>query len=467
MAPSTPASSSSTTSRLSKRPSGGGDRALSVDEALTVALVLHQNEQLSPAAEIYRGILDAVPDHPDALHFSGVLAHQQGRSDDAVALIERSVEHEPERADWHSNLGIVLQDRLDLDGAVRAYRRAIDLDPSHANAYSNVGVLLRAKGELSEAEAAYRAAVAIDPEHSNAYQNLGVLLNAQGRSREAARCFSRVITLRPQDPQARRLLAIAYCTLGEVEKAVAIFEEWLEEEPGSPIARHMLAACSGHEVPARASDDYIRTTFDSFAASFDAKLAKLLYRAPELVVEMLARAGADPGGNLDVLDAGCGTGLCGPLLAPYSRRLVGVDLSERMLAHASERGVYDDLVHAELTGYLAAVDAAFDVIVSADTLVYFGPLEPVAAAAARALLPGGRLVFTVEELPGRGGRAGYAISTSGRYQHRRDYVEHVLADAGFEPDVVPAELRLEAGEPVAGLVVSGTRQRYSGGRAPE
>ena len=47
---------------------------------------------------------------------------------------------------------------------------------------------------------------------------------------------------------------------------------------------------------------------------------------------MLAHAGLDASRSLDVLDAGCGTGLCGPLVAPYARRLVGVDLSEAMLA---------------------------------------------------------------------------------------------------------------------------------------
>ena len=424
---------------------------------MAVALALQQAEQWAAAEDIYRTILEAAPNHSDALHFSGVLAHQRGRAEDAVALIERSLELEPERADWYSNLGIVQQERLRLDDAIAAYRRAIALDPSHANAHSNLGVVLRAKGELAEAETAYRAAVRIDPEHSDAYHNLGVLLNAQKRPREAALCFSKVITLRPKDPEARRLLALAHCTLGEVEKAVEIFEEWLEDDPDDPVARHMLAACSGRDVPARASDAFVEKTFDSFAASFDSKLAKLSYRAPALVTEMLRRSGAAPAQSLDVLDAGCGTGLCGPLLAPYARRLVGVDLSERMLAQARERNVYDELVKGELTAYLADCNQAFDVIVAADTLVYFGPLDPVAAASERALRPGGRIIFTVEELPNGQNDAGYSLGTSGRYRHVPEYVRAVLAGASLHPEIVSAELRLEAGEPVAGLVAQGTK----------
>ena len=272
---------------------------------------------------------------------------------------------------------------------------------------------------MVEAEAAYRAAIRVSPEHSDAYTNLGILLTGQKRTREAAVCFFKVITLRPKHPEARRLLALAHCALGEVDEAVAIFEEWLKEEPDHPIARHMIAACSGRDVPARASDAFIEMTFDSFAGSFDAKLAKLFYRAPDLVAAMLADSVAGSSKCLDVLDAGCGTGLCGPLVAPYARRLVGVDLSARMLDRARARNVYDELVKRELTAYLRESPATFDVIVSADTLVYFGPLEEVVAASANALRPGGRLVFTVEELSGAGSDAGYAISSHGRYGHTR------------------------------------------------
>jgi predicted TPR repeat methyltransferase len=413
-------------------------------------VTLQQSGQLEGAAQLYRAIHEVAPDHPDALHFSGVLAHQQGRSDEAVALIERSLELEPERADWHSNLGIVLQDRLQLDDAAAAYEHAIALEPRHANAHNNLGVVLRAGGRLADAEASYRTAIRLDPEHADAYHNLGVLLNASKREREAALCFSKVITLQPRHPEARRLLALAYSNLGETEKAVEIFEEWLADEPDDPIARHLLAACSGRDVPARACDAFVEQTFDSFAASFDAKLAKLLYRAPMLVAAMLE---GEPRGELDVLDAGCGTGLCGPLVAPFARRLVGVDLSAQMLAQAAARDVYDELVRGELTAYAERATAAFDVVVSADTLVYFGALDAVVAAFAAALRPGGRVVFTVEELPG----TGYELSPNGRYRHARPYVEHVLASVGLRAEVVAAELRLEAGEPVAGLVVRGTK----------
>jgi predicted TPR repeat methyltransferase len=438
------------------------DRAVSLEEAISIAIRLQQNDQWVAAGDVYHRILEIVPDYPDALHYSGVLAHQEGRSAEAVALIERSLELEPGRADWYSNLAIVRRDRLELDEAIAACRQAIALQPDHANAHNNLGVLLRAQGQLAEAEAAYRAAILANPDHSDAYTNLGILLNAQKRTHEAVVCFCKVITFQPKHPEARRLLALAHCMLGEVDQAVGIFEEWLKEEPDHPIARHMLAACSGREVPPRASDGFIEATFDSFAGSFDAKLAKLLYRAPALVAEMLADSGWEASKSLDVLDAGCGTGLCGPLIAPYARRLVGVDLSSRMLAQARARNVYDEVVKGELTAYLRDCLAAFDVIVSADTLVYFGSLHDIVGAAAGALRPGGRFIFTVEELIDDPRESEFAISLHGRYCHTPAYLEQVLRGANLLPEIVPAHLRLEAGDPVQGLVVRATKRTGAG-----
>jgi predicted TPR repeat methyltransferase len=380
-----------------------------------------------------------------------------------MARVRRSLALVPDRADWHSNLGIMLQGRGDAEGAIEAYERAIVLDPRHANAHSNLGVLFRAQRRNVEAEAAYRAAIALDPRHADAYQNLAVLLSATGRVPEAVTCYCTALTLRPDYAEARRLLALAYCVIDQRDKAVLLCEEWVRQEPDDPVARHTLAACSGRDVPARASDGYVEETFDTFARTFEAKLAQLQYQAPALVAGAVADAGVRPARALDVLDAGCGTGLCGPLLAPYARRLVGVDLSNGMLQHAQEKGVYDELCKVELTGYLHEHAGAFDLVVSADTLVYFGALDEVAQGAARALRDGGLFVFTLEASAGDDGA--FDLQPHGRYTHRTEYVTRVLAEAGLDPDIGRADLRLERGLPVPGLVVRAVKRAPAAGGA--
>ncbi len=432
-------------------PSESSTRELTLEEAVSFAILLQKNEQFVEAQEVYRRVLESAPDHPRALHYAGVLAHQQGRNGEALALIERSLALVPDQADWYSNLGVVLQSHARLERAIDSYRRAIAIDPSHANAHNNLGVLLRATGQPVEAEAAYRTAIRLNPEHIDAYTNLGILLNGLKRTEEAAACYCRVITLRPKHREARKLLALAHCTLGEVGKAAKILEEWLEEEPENPIAQHMLASCTGRDVPDRASNAFIEATFDSFASSFESKLERLSYRAPALIGAMLEDFGVERSHHLDVLDAGCGTGLCGAIVAPFARRLVGVDLSEGMLAHAKDKNVYHALTKAELTEYLRDHSEAFDLIVSADTLVYFGDLTGVIAALAGALRPNGLVVFTLEHAVADS--VDYRLELHGRYSHARGYVERLLTLSGLQSKIIQAELRTEAGAPVPGLVI--------------
>src|SRR5262245_5558859 len=117
-------------------PAESSTSALTLEEAVSFAILLQKNEQLVEAHEVYRRVLATAPDHSRALHYAGVLAHQQGRNGEALALIERSLALVPDQADWYSNLGIVLQSDDRLDRAIDSYRRAIAIDPSHANAHS-------------------------------------------------------------------------------------------------------------------------------------------------------------------------------------------------------------------------------------------------------------------------------------------------------------------------------------------
>ncbi len=225
-------------------------------------------------------------------------------------------------------------------------------------------------------------------------------------------------------------------------------------------------------MPERARDDYIVETFDRFADSFEEQLqVRLAYKAPELVTDALRPYLPAPEKQLHILDAGCGTGLCGPLVAPYAARLVGVDLSVGMLQKAEGKGCYDRLYRIELTEFLRqpaeagawielteflrqpAEAGAWDVILSADTLCYFGPLEAVAAAAHAALRPGGLFAFSVEDA-GEEAPDGHVLNPHGRYAHSAPYVRRSLEAAGFKVlGIDPAVLRTEGGKPVNGLIV--------------
>ena len=431
-------------------------KEVSVGDALKLAVAMHRANGLDDAERLYGRILAALPDNADALHFMGVLRHQRGRSDEALRLIKRSIELHASLPDWHNNLGNVLLALGRVDEAAQAYDEAARLGPERADVHNNLGVLRREQGRHLEAEKAYRRALALDPAYVDAFTNLGSLLAALGRQEEALAAFCQALVRKPRHGRARQALGMAYYTLGRFDEAAQVYRDWLKDEPDSPEAAHHLAACSGQAVPERAADAYVETVFDGFADSFDAKLAQLHYRAPQLIEQTVAGILGEPRKQFAVLDAGCGTGLCGPLLAPYASRMQGVDLSAGMLAKAAPRQVYDGLAKAELTAFMQGEPAAsYGLVVSADTLCYFGDLRAVAAAAVHALAPGGWLVFTVEALAEPAQEEDFRLNPHGRYSHRAGYLRQVLAGCGLAVrDVQAVHLRLEGGKPVDGFVVS-------------
>jgi predicted TPR repeat methyltransferase len=428
---------------------------LSVPDAIALAVRCQRAGDLGAAEHLYRAVLELVPRQPDALHFLGVLAHQQGDSQRGVELIRQAIAEAPSSSGMRDNLGNVLYEAERFAEAAAAYRDAIRISPE-ARSYNNLGAALRAQRRFDEARAAYERALELDPKHANAHHNLANLLASRGHVQEAVEHYCTAITLMPSLAGAYRQLGIAYSMLGRKEEAAGVYREWLSREPDNSVARHMLAACSGQGVPGRASDECVVQMFDAFARSFDVKLAKLDYRAPELCRAALAQAVGSPAQSLATLDAGCGTGLCGALVAPFASQLTGVDLSAQMLAQARRTGHYDELVRAELTEYLGSQAERFELILSADTLVYFGALEAVLGAAAGALRSSGLLIFSVErgsdELMGHGG---HCLNLHGRYCHSQRYVERVLEGAGLRLVALePGVLRNEGGRPVPGLIVT-------------
>lgn len=206
------------------------------------------------------------------------------------------------------------------------------------------------------------------------------------------------------------------------------------------------------DPPPRASDEYVVSVFDQFAASYDEKLATLSYQGPQIVAMAVSEIVA-PGDPVGILDAGCGTGLCGPLLRPFASTLDGVDLSGGMVEKAQALQVYDELVVAELVAFMRTRSAAYDVVVSADTLNYFGDLVDPIAATETCLCPEGWLVFTLEAHAGS--TEDYSLNAHGRYSHSQDYIESVLTRHGYDvASIEHVELRVENKVPVDGLLIT-------------
>jgi predicted TPR repeat methyltransferase len=456
---------------------------MTIAEAIAVARRECDAGNLSGAEVVCRQILLSDSQCVEALALLAFVCQVQGRVQESIALCQQAVQINPNLGEVHRNMGGLFAAQGAADEAVAAFRSALEAQPNDAVAWNGLGLVHVQQQRLDEAVRCFQQALALQPDLNRARNNLGNTLLLEHRPAEAADCYRETLRLYPDDAEALSNLAVACWALQQWDEAIACWRRSLEINPndarthrnfGNALLQHdrpaealphfrQVLAVNPNDAQTRVVVDvlggtaswtqvpagYVASVFDRYAATFDQHLVENLgYRGPAL---LQAALGTPPEPrSLDILDLGCGTGLCGAAFHNWARTLVGVDLSAQMLARARARGIYDRLIQSDLLPALADARGSFDLVLAADVLVYLGELAPLFTAVRQALRPGGRFAFTVELAEG----TGYRVLPTIRFTHSRAYVEELAMRTQMrEISIQDTVLRREHQHEVAALVV--------------
>jgi Flp pilus assembly protein TadD/2-polyprenyl-3-methyl-5-hydroxy-6-metoxy-1,4-benzoquinol methylase len=211
-----------------------------VSGALAVAFEHHRRGRLAEADAAYRRVLESTPDEPEALHRLGIIAHQLGRNELALQLIDRATAINPLHPTYHHDAGIVLHALGRLDDACNRYRKALLLEPNYPRAHNGLGIALKDQGRLDESAASFRAAVSLRPDYIEAWNNLGNVVRALGNPAEALRIFRRLLELRSSSPHLWMNVGGALLELGAAADAARACQRALALEPNLANARATL-----------------------------------------------------------------------------------------------------------------------------------------------------------------------------------------------------------------------------------
>ncbi len=402
----------------------------------SLAYALGGTGAFAAAADQYRRLLKDDPQSVALRTNLAVLLLRTGGADEARELLTEASRIDPEHANTAFTLGELWEQQKRRDQAFHHYRRAamlysrqIGANPSVARCNDLVKLASAQMwtGDIDGALNSFARALALRPDHALALARRGLLLAKLRRMPEAIASLKRAAAVEPGYAEVRRAIGDMLLNAGRSRAAESQFRAALRINPLDSVAAYFLAA-SKSQSPDAPPPEYVTQLFDDYAERFEKHLVGILqYRAPELLCEAIARVANPPAAAWDVIDLGCGTGLCGPLIRPFSARLTGVDLSAAMLEKARGKSVYDELVEGDVSAVLGGYDGTIDLALAADVLVYIGNLAPVFAAAERALRPGAWFGFTTESQDGDG----FSLDTTGRYRHSRSYVAAEAAAHGF------------------------------------
>ena len=392
-----------------------------LDPLIQNAMRLYQAGQVPEAMETCRRILGITPQHFGALYFLGSVLLQTGQFDEAEKILARAADAEPKNVDAWYGRGCALYRLNRREEAIVCFDRAVDIDPDFAEAFTNRAVL---QLELDRAEDALEScdrALAAKPDFVLAIINRGNALAALKRYEQAISSYDKALAIAPDLPEALE------------NRANAVFE-------------------MGHAT--RCPPGYMRRLFDGFSVDYDAKMVDALgYRAHLHLRTLADRVMPDAAAPMRILDLGSGTGLVGEEFKALAKggRLDGIDLAPRMIEAARVRGIYDDLILADLEDALAADGLAYDLILAADTMIYLGDLAPTFTGVAKRLEPGGRYLFAVEAKQGEG----WEQTPDNRFRHSLVYLKDEAARVGLEfVCSIDCILRQQPNAPVDGFAVA-------------
>jgi tetratricopeptide (TPR) repeat protein len=239
------------------------------ESALWLARLYRLRNEHDKAEEVLRSLLKQDPENEPAIEQLTQLLLDEGKSADAVLLLESITSRTPSPA-LLDLLGDAYTQTHDLAKAEAAYRKAMDLDPSELSHVRGLGQTLLAEEKFADALSVYQKLSDLMPDDSDVYLRLAqiyrelhqldhaeenllkarqyapgslevmyneaMLYEAQGRYEDAIRVLSDAVTgLKSQSPvlpSRRRSLAILYQQLGQLyrdtqnfQAAIYTFEE--------------------------------------------------------------------------------------------------------------------------------------------------------------------------------------------------------------------------------------------------
>jgi len=244
-----------------------------IDAHNQLGLIYYHKGNFELALDEFKRAL-AWAQYPEIYHNLSLACDKLGRSNEAMAAIEKALQIDPNYAQAHNQAGNLFFSQANLDKAASHFETALKIDPQNVSAYHNLGLIYGQQGKPELAIQYCQRAISLDPNSPEAHNNLGSIYLSQGRFSEALAELGKALSLRPNYQKAILNLGMAYfglkdytlaereyrraidlnqnCTegyhqlgllyleKGEFSLALSSFQEVLSRHPDDPLAYYSL-----------------------------------------------------------------------------------------------------------------------------------------------------------------------------------------------------------------------------------
>jgi len=337
--------------------------------------------------------------------------------EEALKKVNNLLKIQPNNADLHNNKGIILRALKKYNDALKCYKDAIIIDKNNPIYFNNRGNLYWDMGEEKLADKDYNKSLDINPKYYDALINLIKLRQYQELHEEAENLCLKALEINKNNNMGFKLLGISQINQRKIDLGIKNLNISQKIKFDRSI-EHQIDILKGKEVDTTPME-FIENTFDHYANKFDHHLINILnYSVPNFIEKEL---------NLidkkikfeNVIDLGCGTGLCGKFLKNKSSNLIGIDISPRILEKADKKNIYDKLICSNFIDYLKKTSSQFDLFVAADVFIYTGEISETFDLIKKRATKESYFIFSTETL----NQGNYKLQESGRFSHSENYIK--------------------------------------------
>ena len=395
---------------------------------ITALVNLYHSGQLIKSEQACRELLRIYPQSLVIMNVLGAALSGQSKLKESIQVLDKVIQLKPDYAEAFTNRGITLKKLGQLDAAVKSYERALAIKPDYAEVHSNLGLTLHDLGQLDAAVKSYQKALSINPDLAQAHSNLGLAFHDLSQLDAAVKSYEKALMINPGYAKAHNNLGNTLKELGQLDAAVKSYERALKLNPKDHSSRHLLNSILG-QTSQSAPNEYIESLFNNYAYKFDDRLVnKLEYTMPSLLRKAFLDSGLANNKICKTIDLGCGTGLSGAEFRDLTETLIGIDISDKMIAKAEEKNIYDELYVNDLISGLKKLGGKFDLFVSSDVFVYVGDLGALFKAIKEHATKNSLFIFSTED---EGGDS-FHLQKSGRFSHSKSYITQLASTLGFQ-----------------------------------
>jgi len=396
-----------------------------------LGLFFLKKHKLDGASTQFNNVLALNPEHTNAPFYLGIISLTRHELDAAEKAFQAVLAQHQEHPDALANLGVIALKREQGQQAITYFSQALAFDETHEDARNNLAATFMHYDRFENARTHYAILLETHPNNLEYHYNAGVADMALGQLDQATEHFKFILKHTPTHHACLTNLASIAQRLGQTQQAIDYLTEARAVNPDDKSSEFMLDAFKNNQEQRPACPEYAKNLFDNYALYYEKHMTETLgYSVPHRMAHILHQLIP----NMQVaraLDLGCGTGLSGVILRELSQHLTGVDLSSKMLAHARDKALYDELIESEIMAYfnqLNSKNIQYNLITAADVLPYFGDLSPLFEHVNTYLAPEGLFILTHEISD----QAHWRLQTTARFAHHPRYLIALAEEHGFQ-----------------------------------